>query len=240
MTVVTVVLCALIVGVSFLGQAIFGFGGGLLAIPLLSLLIGVKEAVPLALIFQSLIGLLVIKVFRQVAWNQARNLMGGMIIGIGAGVALLTHVDSELLSRILAIYIIYFLLTRDKNFGFRLFKAQNDRELFAGFVAGAFQGLVGTGGPNLVMHLKETLPSKEEFRATLLFVLSASNMVRILISLPTGLFSDNVLDLTLYSLPLFGVALVAGQRLQGLITAEVYSRGLDLILGLSAAALLLK
>ena len=42
----------LITSIAFFGEAMFGFGGGLIAVPLLSTIIGVKNAVTFTLIFQ--------------------------------------------------------------------------------------------------------------------------------------------------------------------------------------------
>lgn len=53
------IAATIIIALAFFGESIFGFGGGLIAIPLLSLLIGVKDAVTLVLIFQLLMGLMI-------------------------------------------------------------------------------------------------------------------------------------------------------------------------------------
>jgi len=65
----TVWLIVGIITLAFLGEAMFGFGGGLIAVPLLSLLLGVKEAVTLVLIFQVLMGFLLIRCYRDIAWK---------------------------------------------------------------------------------------------------------------------------------------------------------------------------
>jgi len=46
------ILIPVIVACAFFGEAIFGFGGGLISVPLISLLIGVKDAATLVLVFQ--------------------------------------------------------------------------------------------------------------------------------------------------------------------------------------------
>src|SRR5258708_33640020 len=68
----TALLAAIIIAIAFFGESIFGFGGGLISIPLLSLLIGVKGAVTLVLIFQLLTGLLIWKSYKHIDWKSAK------------------------------------------------------------------------------------------------------------------------------------------------------------------------
>ncbi|MCB0336701.1 MAG: hypothetical protein KDD62_10365, partial [Bdellovibrionales bacterium] len=67
-----VALSSLIIFAAFLGQAIFGFGGGLLAIPLLSIMVPVREAVTIVLCFQLLAGVLVFEAAEQLSWSSIK------------------------------------------------------------------------------------------------------------------------------------------------------------------------
>lgn len=59
------IFCTIIILVAFGGEALFGFGGGLVAVPLLSLVIDVRDAVVLVSVLQFLIGFLIIKNYRH-------------------------------------------------------------------------------------------------------------------------------------------------------------------------------
>ena len=78
---INALLVALIIAVAFLGEAIFGFGGGLISVPLLSLILNVKEAVTLVLIFQLRMGLLIFKSYKHITWKVAKPMTLGVIVG---------------------------------------------------------------------------------------------------------------------------------------------------------------
>jgi len=65
----TTLLISLIIVIAFGGEALFGFGGGVVAVSLLSLFLDVHEAVVLVAIFQFLLGFIVLRNFREVAWS---------------------------------------------------------------------------------------------------------------------------------------------------------------------------
>ncbi len=64
-----IVLAILIISIAFLGESIFGFAGALISVPLLSLFLGVHDAVTLVLIFQLCTGLLIFKAYKHVNWK---------------------------------------------------------------------------------------------------------------------------------------------------------------------------
>ena len=70
---------------SFFTQAAFGFGGGLIAISLLSLFLDAKDAVVMVMFFQFLIGLLIFKLWKEVDKPTLIRLAPGLAIGTLAG-----------------------------------------------------------------------------------------------------------------------------------------------------------
>lgn len=89
----TYLYCTFVVILAFGGEALFGFGGGMVAVPLLSLVLDVKEAVMLVSIFQFFVGFLILKNYKQVAWHIIPPMMIGMIIGVAIGVHSLAFFD---------------------------------------------------------------------------------------------------------------------------------------------------
>jgi uncharacterized membrane protein YfcA len=106
----TTLLISLIIVIAFGGEALFGFGGGLVAVPLLSLFLDVHDVVVLVAIFQFLLGFLVLKNFREVAWSLLPPLLVGMVLGVLMGVKILPIVSEQLLRVLLAAYILAFLV----------------------------------------------------------------------------------------------------------------------------------
>lgn len=235
------ILVALIIGAAFFGEAIFGFGGGLIAIPLLSLLIGVKDAVTLVLIFQLLMGLLIWKSHKHIDWKHARPMAVSILVGTVIGTLLLSQASVFFLQLFLAAAILVFLAKMLWFNGFTLGKQANAvAATTTGLGGGLFQGLIGTGGPVLTMYLSVAIREKLSLRATLIFILFVTSAVRLGISIPSSLFTQELLVLALFALPVFLAAIVVGQRLLNIVNEVYYRRGIYVILGGSAALLICK
>src|SRR5665213_1550288 len=148
------VLAPAIISIAFFGESIFGFGGGLIAIPLLSLLLGVRDAVTWVLIFQPFMGLLVWQSYARIDWKAARPMMPGVLIGTIVGTLLLSKASISFLQLFLAASILLFLIKTVWFKGFTFgHKSNAGSAAAAGLSGGLFQGLIGTGGPVLTMYL---------------------------------------------------------------------------------------
>lgn len=235
------ILVLLIVAVGFFGQAVFGFGGGLFCIPLLSLLIGVKDAVTLVLILQLLIGVLVFYSYHLVDWKAVRPVLLLLLGGTVLGVASIKFIDDRTLNLLLAAFIFLYLL-KEMFFKEVSLARGNVSRLgkVCGFIAGWINGAIGTGGPPIVIYLNELGIDKEQFRASILLFLVSSNVTRIVLSSALGLVTDEVLTFALYAAPVTLFAILCGQRLHATVPQRVYNAVVYSILFASATTLTLK
>jgi uncharacterized membrane protein YfcA len=235
----TSILVAAIIAAAFFGESIFGFGGGLISIPLLSLLIGVKHAVTLVLLAQLLMGLLIWKSYKHIDWKSAKPMTASIIIGTVAGTFLLSQVSTQFLQIFLAITILIYLAKMLWFNGFTLGgKADTTAATAAGLGGGLFQGLIGTGGPVLTMYLSVAVHEKLSMRATLIYLFFVTSVVRMAISIPSHLFTPEILQLAVISLPLFLIAIWFGQRMHHKVSDKYYKYGVNAVLGGSAILLL--
>lgn len=236
----TVWLIVGIIMLAFLGEAMFGFGGGLIAVPLVSLLLGVKEAVALVLIFQVLMGFLLIRCYRDVSWKTVKLMAFGLILGSLVGTVSLVMVKESVLRLILAAFIFLFLV---KTFFFNDLTFKKSGGVLggmAGALGGLFHGMIGTGGPPFVMYMSEIKMEKTAFRATLIVLLFSCNVIRVIAYGSMGLFTESVLKTSLPALPFFLVALVIGHRIHHLISEKAYRYSVYTLLLAAAVSLTLK
>ena len=226
---------------AFLGEAMFGFGGGLLAVPLVSLLIGVREAVMLVLVFQVLMGMLLFRNYRDIAWKPVQLVSVGLLAGAALGTMSLVMVPEWILRLILAVFIILFLM---REMFFKEVSLVQGHPLWlgsgAGMLGGWLHGIIGTGGPPFVMFLSELKIEKTAFRATMILLLFFCNIVRVGSAWYADMFAAPLIMMSLPALPLFGVALVGGQRLHHLISEKTYRICVYSLLVVAAVSLLLK
>lgn len=145
-------LIALVVFAAALVQGVLGFGGALIAMPLLVMLIGVKTAAP-AFAFITVLATL-LNAFHWRAHVTPRDLIQlGLpaLVGIPLGVWLLSRVDEALVTRALGaslvLYAAYVLLG--------LAVPPPRRRLWAylaGFTSGVLTGAYNTGGPPVIVY----------------------------------------------------------------------------------------
>lgn len=238
---IEIILTILIIAMAFFGESLFGFGGGLIAIPLLSLILGVKDAVTLVLIFQFLIGILILKNYKSIDWKVAKPMTYTLVVGVAAGTLLLSGLSTAFLQIFLAVIIILFLIKSEFFGSITLGKGRNNLYAsIAGLGGGMLQGLIGAGGPVLTMYTSTAIDKKIAIRATLIYLFFIPNIVRMAVSAPQQLFTTQIIDLFLLCLPFFALAIYLGQRIHRHINERYYRLGINIVLGFSAFALLIK
>lgn len=231
----------IIITLAFFGESLFGFGGGLISIPLLSFVLGVKDAVTLALIFQLLMGLLIFQNYKHTNWKVAIPMTVGLLVGGTIGTFTLSLLSNVFLERLLAVSIFIFLIKmiffNGFTFGDNKHKAWG---VVAGVVGGWVQGVIGTGGPVLSMYLAVVAPDKAIFRATLIYLLFMVSLVRVVTSFGRGLLTPQLLTLSLPILPFFLVAIFIGHHIHTRIPEKYYRYAVYTILFFSAVSMLFK
>lgn len=160
----------LVLGVIFLAHFIrgtFGFGDALVAMPLLTLVVGLKTAAPLVALL-SLVNALTILIHsrKHLQFGSAWRLILSTLVGIPIGLFLLKGVQENVMRMVLAAVLLgfpLFQLHRPKKLGL---KDERWAPLF-GFVAGILGGAYNTNGPAIVIYTALRHWPPKVFRATL-------------------------------------------------------------------------
>ena len=159
----------IVVFVATLIRSTFGFGEGLIAVPLLALSIPIEVAAPVVVLLSVTIATVVIvQDWRKIHMRSAGWLLAPTFLGIPLGIALLTSVHQNIVKGLLAIVIMgfsgYFLLVKRPA---ELAKDSSIWLLSCGFLAGVLGGAYGMNGPPLVIYGTLRRWSPQHFRATL-------------------------------------------------------------------------
>ena len=200
-----------VVFVATLVRSAFGFGEALVAVPLLALLIPVKVATPLAVLFSvTVAGVILAQDWRHVHLRSAWRLVLATLFGIPLGLLLLKLGAERTVKASLALVIIafssYCLLRR------RPFALKDDRLAWAfGFVAGVLGGAYGMNGPPLVIYGGLRGWSPEHFRATLQGYFLPASLVGLVGYGLSGLWVPAVTRYYLLALPPALVAILLGR-----------------------------
>jgi hypothetical protein len=177
---------------------------------------------------------------RHVDWRLTSPILAGMLPGTVAGILLLSMLNETILRIALAIFILLYLI---RSIVFPDLSLHGLRHRIwgavTGFVGGSLQGLIGTGGPPIVIYMNEAAAGKEVFRAGMLLLLAASNIIRLGISIPAGLFTDTVIKVCIYSFPFFVLALWIGDKLMSRMDEQYYTIAVYVVLLVSLILLVL-
>lgn len=203
-----------VLGVVFLATLIrsaLGFGEALVAVPLLSLVIPVEVAAPLAVLVSIAVALVVVlEDWHKVHLGSAWRLVLSTLFGIPLGLLLLTAVPEPLVKAVLAVVIIAFsayCLSRRTPL-----QLGDDRLAWLfGFGAGVLGGAYGMNGPPLVVYGTLRRWPAEQFRATLQGYFLPASVVGMAGYWLAGLWGQTVTRYALLSLPVAVVSIVLGR-----------------------------
>ena len=159
----------IVVFVATLIRSTFGFGEGLIAVPLLALIIPVEVAAPVVVLLSvTIAAVVIVQDWRKIHVRSTGWLLAPTFLGIPLGIALLKSIHPDLVRGLLAIVIMgfsgYSLLVKRSP---ELAEDSGIWLLSCGFVAGVLGGAYGMNGPPLVIYGAMRRWSPQHFRATL-------------------------------------------------------------------------
>ena len=221
-------------------RSTFGFGEALVAVPLLALIIPVEVAAPLA----ALVSITVAAVVLLRDWSEVQGGSAGWLVlstlpGVPLGLLLLTRLAETWVKLILGALIILFSAYSLWNRRPILFRNDNWAWLF-GFMAGILGGAYGMNGPPLVVYGTMRSWSPAQFRATLQGYFLPASLVVMAGYWLAGLWTPQVTQLYLWSLPVILPAIFLGQKIHQRIPVHLFIVLIHSSLILIGAALVLQ
>jgi len=233
---------ALVVAVLFLGaiaHSSVGFGGALLAMPLLALLIDIPTATPLvALSMLTTVGILLANTWRHVAFASTWRLLGATAVGIPVGLVMLRTAPPTLVRVVLGVVLVAYALYNLARPTLPTVAARPWAYVL-GFVAGVLGGAYNTNGPPIVLYGALQRWPRERFRATLQGYFLPATVLTCAGHAAGGLWTFRVWHLYLLSVPLVLLGIYLGTRINGRIPEERFSRFLHGALVVMRALLLI-
>ena len=239
LTTLTQLACIIVFGYTVYGLT--GFGSSVTAMPLLVLLIPLRMAVPLMLVFDLVSGLLLgLRNRRFIEKREALRLIPFMLAGMALGVLALVRAPEHLLLLVLGLFILCYS-------AWSLLVHCKPRPLASawagpfGVVGGMFTALFGTGGPFYTIFLTRRLHDKLTLRATISGVLLFSAVARLVLFTGAGLYRQATLPvLAAVLLPFALGGLYLGNRLHQWMPAERVRQAVWVVLIAGGASLVLR
>jgi len=222
-----------VLGVIFVAviiRAIFGFGDVLVSVPILTLIIGPRAAVPLMGLVGATNALLILLRERQsVHWKPVRYLLMASIFGIPLGAWSLAVLPERWIAVALGLVLIGYCLWALA--GQKAARLDSPRWAWPfGFGAGLMGGAVAATGPPIVIYSTTQGWSPSEMRATMQGFFLPNGLFILVSHLVGGLWTPSVLHTYLLTLPLIAIGLPLGARIGGRISAPRFEQLTQLVL----------
>jgi uncharacterized membrane protein YfcA len=220
---------ALILMGAFTVRSAAGFGAGLIAIPMLALILPVSTAVSLASIFTTLTSVQqVTRQWRQVAWRQFILIFSYSMVGIGLGLYFLKLLNEDFMRHGLGIFMILYSLYALLSTGTAFYVPSRWHGAIGagvGIVGGLCSALFGAGaGPIYVVYFDILRLEKAVFRATMSAVVVLGGAARIAGYESDGFYGASTLGLLAIGLPSVIVGSWLGDRIVNRLSAGAFSR----------------
>jgi hypothetical protein len=179
-----------------------GFGDALIAMPLLTIFFSPKLISPIIAIDAIIIATLIfIKSPYKLNWRSFFPMMIYIIAGIPFGTYFLKNSDDFIIKIILAILILSFSLFQIVYKG-RLVLNSDKSTPFWGLLSGVLGGAYSTNGPPIVIYGLLRRWDQDKFRLNLQGFFLPTNILIISGHYITGLWTKDVLNLTLWAVPI--------------------------------------
>ena len=157
----------LICPIATLISATFGFGAALVAMPLLTIAVGLQTAIPLFGLMAATITLIIASLsWRQMQWSSVWRLVTASCLGIPIGLLGVRFIPEAIVLRGVGTVLISFGLFRLVQLPLPRLKHPNWAFGF-GFLAGVLGGAYNTAGPPVLIYGSACQWSPQKFRATL-------------------------------------------------------------------------
>ena len=239
LTALQLIFSAVIVLVAFVVRGMSGFGSGIVAIPLLALMVPLHAVVPAMALMNYIASLrLGVKDRRLISWRELLPLMPSSIVGILAALYLFKTLNPVVLSKALGVFVIGYALYSLS--ALRLEKGSRMWAVPAGALGGMIDTLFSIGGPIYVMYLDTRHLDKTCFRATIATFLLLESGLRLAGYFASGFYGKETLLLCAATLPLMVIGMYLGEHIHTRISQHAFMRVISVLLIASGVVLLVK
>jgi len=234
--------CAAVVFAAYTLRGATGFGAGVVAIPLLALILPLTVVIPVI----TTLGIVAslgqsVQEIRHVDWRALRGLALPSVVGLALGLWLFATLDQRLLVKAFAAFIVVYgtwsLLPRRPAWHLPPSALAVGAGGSGGLVATLFGGMAG---PFYAIYLRALALDKRRFRASMSSVLLCLGLVRAGGYGSLGFFDRRALAALALLAPVMVIGMLAGDRWHARLDQAKFERVVALLLAGSGVALLFK
>lgn len=167
-------------------NVVTGFGFAIIAVPILSLLVGPKASIIYIAVSSLLLKVVMIwRTRHDFEWPVLKWTMAGVILGVVPGSYVLLVIHSADLNLLLGVILLAAVYLMGKHIKLRVRDLRCGR-FFAGLLSGFFTGCTSVGGPPLAVWFANEQMPKVAMRANLTWIFASGSILMMLGSFFTG------------------------------------------------------
>ncbi len=217
-----------------------GFGGVSLSMPFLIPMIGVDTAKNLLLI-SGLVQPIYLAVIlrRHVNWKVVKTIFLSCVFTVPAGLLLYNHLPDRILLLILSFMMMFSGVTglmKLRNFDLNI--SSRGWLLFILTIGGVIQGAL-LSGALLAIYASNFISDKDEFRATMSFVFSVTNIFILIIKFVERSMPNEIFTMSAYILPFLIAGVFSANIAAGRISQRAFAYLINIMMLLGGAAVLM-
>lgn len=235
-----------VVMLGFLIEATLGFGGTVAALPICSMLVGIRIAVPAITIVVCVASLVImVQDWKHIDWRAFGTMFLLMALGMPVGMLAYAWLPERPLKILLGLFTLFVACK-----GLFWHPAQKEeRPVTRGrrillysclLLGGVIHGAFSCGGVLAVLYATEVLKEKRAYRVTLSFIWFALNLLITVKNLFTGALIPEVVSLSLWCIPFVAVAILLGNYLHKRLNAALFTRFVYGMLFISGALMIVQ
>ena len=228
----------IVCGASMLKGAI-GFGFPLVAIPLLSMIMGPRVAIPVVAFPTLLSNALVLR--RGGAGGAAAMIpvLAAIALGTPAGALLIRALDPRLLSALIGAVAMLYVLAIASRLTLKIPQGASRRAgPVIGLLAGVMGGATGISSPLLAIYLHFLRFEKRQFVFWMTVMFFVVNVAQVISYLRLGLYAGPMLRMALWACLPMALGTLAGLALQDRIQQRAFERLVLVVVSLASLYLL--
>ena len=199
--------------IAYVLQAITGFAGGILSMPIGIFTIGVSNAFIVLNVCGCLAcGAIVLMNLKHIDWPEFWRIGIVTTIFLFVGIWIHSKLEFNLLIKIFGFVVLIIALQK------LLVKKQHEYPKWALFLflvlGGLTQGMFVAGGPFIALYALQTMKDKEKFRVTFSLILTFLYGVYAVIGILNGDMTGEAMSITAGCIPLTILAVILGQKIE--------------------------
>jgi uncharacterized membrane protein YfcA len=236
------IVTSLVLGVAQAIYVLFGFGGGLIALGCLALVLpNVQDVVVmLVVVYMPAELYVVLTSLRRIAWRGVVLICAGAALGVPVGAWVLERGEPTILLALLAAFLIaigvvFLILPDGRSVKFPVWTTGP-----VGVLAGVLGGMFGTGGPPVILYYQLSGIPKAVFRGSLMTIFFVIALTRVPSYIGTGLFTAERLWSSLVVMPVVVLGAVLGHRIHVQLSERTFRRMVSVFLVILGLLLVLR